>query len=89
MPSGPEAIASLTLHGVDLFRSLCIEVRTGTVGFGHKGVEHLAAELHDRAISSYLGVGIPGFQVGSRNSSMLPLGSKKYSSRPGKKPCSR
>jgi hypothetical protein len=41
------------------------------------GVENRAAELHDRAISSYVGVGIPAFQVGSRSSSMLPLGSKK------------
>jgi hypothetical protein len=47
------------------------------------------ARLQERASSSYVGVGNPACQVGSRSSSRLPLGSKKYSSRPGKKPCSR
>ena len=42
------------------------------------------AELYDLIISSYVGCGIPDFQVGSRSSSILPLGSRKYSSRPGK-----
>src|SRR5206468_5984747 len=36
-----------------------------------------------------VGVAIPAFQVGSRTSSRLPEGSRKYSSRPVKKPCSR
>src|SRR5215510_14289895 len=51
--------------------------------------ENTRTERYNPTISSYVGCGIPGFQVGSRSSSILPLGSRKYSSRPGKKPCSR
>ena len=32
---------------------------------------------HDRTISSNEGSGMPAFQVGSRSSSLFPLGSKK------------
>jgi len=39
--------------------------------------QRLPMHTPQRAISSYVGVGIPDFQVGSRSSSMLPLGSKK------------
>jgi hypothetical protein len=66
-----------------------ITVRSSTLEFRDLGVDTMVAEAHERAISSYEGVGIPACQVGSRSSSRLPLGSKKYSSRPGKKPCSR
>ena len=45
--------------------------------------------LHRVASSSKVGSGMPACQVGSRNSSRLPLGSKKYSSRPGKTPSFR
>jgi hypothetical protein len=44
---------------------------------------------HRVASSSKVGSGMPACQVGSRNSSRLPLGSKKYSSRPGKTPSFR
>src|SRR3990170_1138167 len=37
----------------------------------------VAAEGYDRASSSRLGSGMPAFQVGSRSSRRLPLGSKK------------
>ena len=36
-----------------------------------------SASAQERASSSNEGSGIPGFQVGSRNSSRLPVGSKK------------
>ena len=45
--------------------------------------------LHLSASSSKVGSGMPACQVGSRNSSRMPLGSKKYSSRPGKTPSFR
>jgi hypothetical protein len=45
--------------------------------------------IHPSASSSKVGSGMPACQVGSRNSSRLPLGSKKYSSRPGKTPSFR
>ena len=41
------------------------------------------------ANSSNDGSGMPSVQVGSRNSSRLPLGSKKYSSRPVNTPRAR
>ena len=44
---------------------------------------------HRVASSSKVGSGMPACQVGSRNASRLPLGSKKYSSRPGKTPSCR
>src|SRR5215510_3664389 len=70
-------------------------------GAGRHGREHgekneeRYEELHDSrsacrpTMSASAGVAIPAFQVGSRTSSRLPDGSRKYSSRPVKKPCSR
>ena len=44
---------------------------------------------YELTISSYVGSGIPFFHVGSRSSSLLPLGSKKYNSLPVKTPSAR
>ena len=50
---------------------------------------HLQGRLPSPTMSASDGVGIPAFQVGSRTSSRLPEGSRKYSSRPVKKPWAR
>ena len=40
--------------------------------------------LPNRAVSSYVGIGIPGYRVGSRSVSILPLGSEEIKLSPGK-----
>ena len=44
--------------------------------FGNRS-QFVIGHAHDRTISSNEGSGMPAFQVGSRSSSLFPLGSKK------------